>query len=476
MSLETAAWSLSKVARALRAGRLSAEEYLTDLISHGKSHSGLGGYITPTYDRALAAARAADRVVPTGPLHGIPLVVKDNIDVAGVRTTAGTPCLSRHTPTSDSAVWRRLAAAGALLLGKTSMHELAYGITGVCPGGLTALNPVDPGRLAGGSSSGTATAVAAGFAPAGLGTDTGGSARIPAAVCGIVGFRPTTGRYPHEGVMRISFSRDTVGLIARDVEDILLLDAILTGDTQETSTLSSLPRPLRLAVPEQAWSSLDPEVARITFNALAVLERAGCILVSTGPEIHAGPSKELLDIAMAVPLAETPEAVTSYLAESNSTVTFEEIVKEIASPDVRNILTSILEAPFLPKAYREALAAQARLRADAAKARQSQSIDAVATPTTILPAAPVDVGEHVSLGGVQVPTFLAYIRNTAPAAVLGIPSVTIPAGTTADGLPVGLQLDGCPHSDTHLLRLALYCSHLLESSTLAERTVNAITL
>ncbi|MFD1554951.1 amidase family protein [Paraburkholderia silviterrae] len=463
MSAEAASWSLCEAARALRAGRLSAVEYVTDLIAHERARGDLGAYITRAHEQALDAAREADRTSPAGPLHGMPLVVKDNIDVAGIRTTGGTPRLHAHMPASDSAVWRRLAAAGAMLLGKTSMHELAYGVTGICVGAPTARNPVNTDYLAGGSSSGTATAVAAGFAPAGLGTDTGGSARIPAAFCGIVGFRPTTGRYPHAGVLRISPSRDTVGLMARDPDDIVLLDSILAAADGDRRMARDAGRPIRLAVPDHAWHSLDPDVARVAANALALLERAGCVLVSVGDEILGGPSAALLDVATAVPLAETPAAVAAYLADSGSTDTFEDVIREVASPDVRGVLAPLLDAPFPREAYRHALAAQARLRAAATAAHRLHDVDAVVLPSTILPSPSIDVGEHVVLDGASMPTFLACIRNTAPAAVLGAPSVTLPAGKTRHGLPVGLQFDGQPHADTRLLDLARQCSRLLES-------------
>jgi mandelamide amidase len=465
MIAEAATWSLTTALGALRAGRLSAEEYLTDLLAHERSHGGLGAYITPTGEQALVAARAADRSDSSSsrPLHGVPLVVKDNIDVAEVPTTAAMPRLRDHVPFADSAAWRRLAGAGALLLGKTSMHELAFGVTGACTGAPTALNPVDLRYLAGGSSSGTAAAVAGGLAPAGLGTDTGGSARIPAAVCGITGFRPTTGRYPHEGVLRIAPSRDTIGLMARDVEDLLLLDAVLTSrDITGMPPLASPPQPPRLAVPEPGWSGLDSEVDRVASAALTTLQRCGCVLVKAGTETQGGSRDLLLEVATTVPLAETPEAVTAYLAATGSTVTFDEVVSAVASPDVRNTLTPLTAEPARTlDRYRAALAAEHDFRTTARAARRALGVSASVMPTTILPAAPVGVGEHVLLGGTRVSTFLCYIRNTAPAAILSLPSVTIPAGTTAGGLPVGLQLDGHPHADTELLRLALHCSRLL---------------
>jgi len=438
-----ASWSLTTALRALRAGLLSPAEYLTDLLSHERSVGPLGVYTTRTPERAAARGGA------TGPLRGIPLVVKDNIDVGGVPTTAATPLLRDHVPRADSAAWGRLAAAGALLLGKTAMHELAYGVTGACTGAPTALNPADPRRLAGGSSSGTAAAVAAGLAPAGLGTDTGGSVRIPAAVCGIAGFRPTTGRYPHRGVLRISPTRDAVGLLARAPEDLLLLDAVLRGGAEPDRPA---PRAPRLAVPERGWSGLDAEVDRVATAALAALERGGCALVGT----RGWDADLVLDVATAVPAAETPAAVDAYLAATGSTARYEDVVAAVASPDVRRAL----DRRVGPGRYRAALRAQRALRSWDRVSRRD--VTATVTPTTVLPAPPVGTGDHVVLRGEVVTTFHTYIRNTAPAAVLGLPSVTIPAGATADGLPVGLQLDGHPHADTALLRLAVRCSRLLD--------------
>lgn len=473
MNRDSVNWSLTTALKNLQTGKLSVEEYVTELLAHSKSHQELAAYITDTGEQALAAARAIDAKDSANPLQGIPLVVKDNIDVAGVATTAATPRLQKHIPNDDSLAWQRLAAAGALLFGKTSMHELAYGITGVCTGAPTALNPINKDYLAGGSSSGTAAAVAAGFAPAGLGTDTGGSIRIPAAVCGIFGFRPTTGRYPHDGVIRVSPSRDTVGVMARSMEDIILLDKIISGDSTQATNNNTNPHSIRLALPEQAWNHLDPEIERVTSDALSSLQIAGYSLVATGADIHGGPSNELLDIAIAVPPAETLKALAAYLSVTGSDATAEEVIRDIASPDVRHILSPLLEETNLHHAYPAALAAQEQLRTAAAESRRSHNVQAVITPTTVLPAPPLDVGDYVDVEGVQIPTFLAYIRNTAPSAVLGTPSVTIPIGVTSNGLPVGLQIDGHPTKDAELLQLAFQLSQLFDPDIACKRKKRA---
>ncbi|WP_158607820.1 amidase family protein [Nocardia panacis] len=433
-------WSVLEARTALRARRLSAREYAEDLIARTRALAALGAYITPTPEFATRAPNP-------GPLQGIPLAIKDNIDIAGVRTTAATPRLREHIPTADSAAWRLLAAAGAVLLGKTSMHELAYGATGACTAAPTARNPVAPTHLAGGSSSGTAAAVAAGLAPAGLGTDTGGSVRIPAAVCGIIGFRPSTGRYPESGVLHLSPTRDAIGVMARTVPDILLLDAVLTGRKPSTPRGSG---PQRLAIPQEGWRDLHPEVHRLATRALDALERAGHQLIPVDESVHGGSLDELLPLAMWVSLAETPAAFRAYLADS--TATFEEVIASIASPDVREILTPLLEFPIPEQQYRADLKTQARLRETAAAARTEFA--ATVMPTTVLPAVPVGSGTHLVHNGVEAPTFPTFLRHTGPAAILGLPSITLPIGATRDGLPVGLQFDGHPQRDIDLLHLA----------------------
>ncbi|WP_442800999.1 amidase family protein [Serratia rubidaea] len=462
MSRETAAWSLHTALQAIRERKLNASEFLHDLLAHERQVGDFNAYITPTRRQAQNHAATADKLAGhAGALCGIPLVVKDNIDVAGVPTTAATPSLRHHVPTVDAAVWRRLSHAGAVLLGKTSMHELAYGITGVCSAAPSALNPVLPGYLAGGSSSGTAAAVAAGLAPAGLGTDTGGSVRIPAALCGIVGFRPTTGRYPHDGILRISPSRDTAGLMARTLEDIILLDAIITGNARKTQTAAISPRQIRLGVPLPAWRGLSPEVAQVAYSALDMLERAGYQLVETGSELFAAAPEALLDSATSIPLAETADAIADYLHAAGSRITFSEVVQAIASPDVFQLLAPLRDAPYPQLRYRRAIARQSSQRLEAAEARRAYRVDAVVMPTTTLTAAAANIGEHVEINGASMPTFQAYIRNTAPATILALPSITLSAGVTAGGAPVGLLLDGHPYRDTHLLHIASHCFQLL---------------
>lgn len=460
MSSDAAGWTVSEARRMLRTGALSAEEYLHELRAAQPRPEHLGAFVYDARDDAATAARTADRDHHDGLLAGVPLVVKDNIDVAGVPTTAATAALRGHLPDRSAPVWRRLKRAGALLLAKTSMHELAYGVTGVGSYGPTAKHPTVPGRLPGGSSSGTATAVGAGLAPAGLGTDTGGSVRIPAALCGLVGFRPTTGRYPGQGLVRISPARDTAGVIARSVEDVLLLDQVLAGPRTVLDGSRALGRVLARAG-SGAWQDLDPEVARVAEAGLAALRKAGLTVVD--PPDGLPSQEELLDAATAVPLAQTRAALERYLAATPGAPNFCEVVRAVTAPDVRALLTPLLDQHPDPRANERATAVRTAMDAAARSCLDRCGAAAWIAPTTVLPAPPADTTDDVTLNGRKTSTFLTYIRTTAPAAVRGWPSITIPAGTTRDGLPVGLQIDAPAGADTALLVLARDCTRALQA-------------
>lgn len=446
-------WTLRQARAALGRGAIDAVDYLARLTERKTRLAGLCAFVGDAAARPPATPPAA------GPLGGMPLAVKDNIDVAGVPTTACTPALRHHTPGRDSVVWERCAEAGAVLMGKTTLHELAYGVTGAHPGELTARNPVAPDRLAGGSSSGTAAAVAAGVVPAGLGTDTGGSIRIPAALCGVVGFRPSTGRYPHQGVVRISPTRDTVGVMARSVEDVQLLDTVLSGAPPLPDPPPSAP-PV-LALPRAAaWTELDPEVTRVMRAACDSLRDAGWSLRELPEPVY--DTGELMEAATAVPLAETPAALTAYLSHHGSPLTGEAVIEEIASPDVRALLAPILTGHVVgPDRYHAARRAARRTAASALRALRLSEASAFMSPTTITPAPPLGTGRWVECGDRRVPTFTTYIRNTAAAAVWGWPSLTLPAGYTSHGLPVGLLLDAPRHHDRQLLALGRRCARHL---------------
>src|SRR5262245_24276330 len=225
--------SAAEAAKLIRAGKLKSEDLVKALADRIENTKDLNAFISYDREAAIKAARAADAAAAKqtfkGPLHGIPIVVKDNIHVAGFPNTAGTLALKDFRPIAHAPIVAKLIGAGAIVLGKNNMHELAFGITNNSGAFGPARNPYDPKRIPGGSSGGTGVAIAARMAAAGLGSDTGGSVRIPAALNGIAGLRPTLKRYSQEGITPIAHTRDTAGPMARTVEDLVLLDDVITG-------------------------------------------------------------------------------------------------------------------------------------------------------------------------------------------------------------------------------------------------------
>src|SRR6185437_16162877 len=291
--------TLTGAARASRNGEIAAEAYATALLDRCDAVAHLNAFIVQDRDAVLAASRDADRKRASGArlgaLHGVPLAIKDNLDCVGYATTGGTPALRDNRPKRNAAVMQKLLDAGAIVLGKANMHEMAFGITSNNGAFGPARNPYDPARVPGGSSGGT-------------GTDTGGSVRIPAAFCGIAGLRPSLGRWPIDGILPISPTRDTAGPMARTVTDLALLDAVVTGSVPPTP---SPLKELRLGVPRQFFCDpLDNEVARLFEAYLDELRRGGVTLV----EVDLSAAKALNDRAgMAITGFELRQAIPSYL-------------------------------------------------------------------------------------------------------------------------------------------------------------------
>src|SRR6266850_3828279 len=268
--------SAGEAAARIRAGTLRSEDLVRALVDMAERRRDLNAFITFDREHALVAARKADGLAArksfAGPLHGVPIVVKDNIHVAGLASSAGTPGLQGFVPARNAPVAENLIRAGAIVLGKTNMHELAFGITSNNAAFGPARNAYDPSRIAGGSSGGTGNAIAARMAPAGLGSDTGGSVRIPAALNGISGLRPSLGRYSQEGITPIAHTRDTAGPMAREVADLVLLDSVITG-ARGAVTPAQL-KGLRIGVPKSLNDGVETETARLMGDALAKLKAA----------------------------------------------------------------------------------------------------------------------------------------------------------------------------------------------------------
>ena len=449
--------SLAETLAALDAGTLSARDHAEEVLDRAARHRDLNAFVAMDADALRAAALASDnrrRAGRAGVLDGPALAVKDNIDTADLPTTGGTRALTGPAA-ADAPPLARLRAAGALVAGKTNLHELAFGITSNNAAFGPVRNPQDRAMIAGGSSGGTAAAVAAGIVSGGLGTDTGGSVRIPAALCGVVGFRPTTGRYPQGGVVPLSPTRDTIGPIARSVADIALLDAVMAGEAQSASIA---PGAIRLGVPRRVlWDGLEPEVAARCEAALSRLAAAGVTLVETDP-----PDLWEDDAAASFPIVlhETMRALPAYCAARG--VEFADLMAGIASPDVRGILESQQGAGAMPDAaYRAAIEVhRPAMQRNWAAWLAEDRLQGALFPTTALRARPIGADETVSLCGAEVPTFATYIRNTDHGSVMGVPGISLPL--PGDGLPVGLELDGRAGDDRALLGVASVLERLLK--------------
>lgn len=408
-------------------------------------------FITVLPAEALAAAAAAEQELSRGhyrgPLHGIPIALKDLVMTRGVRTTCGSRILSAWVPEADATVARRLSEAGAILLGKLNMHEFAYGPTGVNPHYGTPRNPWDRSRMPGGSSSGSAVAVAAGLCAGALGTDTGGSVRIPAALCGLVGLKPTYGRVSRAGVIPLAWSLDHVGPMTRSVTDAALLLQALAGKDPRDPSSADVPIPdyrramqgdvhgLRLGLPKDFFfAHLDPEVRTVVLAAARCLEAQGASLEEIGlPGIHhAGPA-------------------SFAIIASEATAYHEPYLKTRAAdygPDVRARLTTgqfVLATQYL-KAQRARQIIRAEV--DAALRR----LDALVLPTTPIPAPRTDE-QRVTVDGVVEDTRWWLIRCTRPFNLTGHPTLSVPCGLTAAGLPIGLQIVGRYFDEATLLRI-----------------------
>lgn len=380
--------------------------------------------LTPDLARAQAARLEDD--APPGPVCGRTLAVKDVIDVGGVPTRLGTPGAGHHTAAQSAVAVARLVAAGAIVVGKATTHELAFGM--VTP---QTRNPFDARRIVGGSSGGSAAAVAAGVVDLALGTDTNGSVRCPAALCGVVGLRPTSGTISRAGVAPLAWSQDTVGLLAPTAEDCAAALPVVAGPGSQPEGAT------RVVVDPASWAPLQAGVERACRQALDDLAAAGVEVVEQG-----GPDHVLAGSAsIAVLMAEAAAAWQRTLATA----------PEGFGPQVRAALragASIPATTYLrAKQVRASMLAELRVLLGEARA------GALVTPTLPVTAAPAGA-VSIALGGREQPVDAVHSRFTALASLVGAPAVSVPCGLDETGLPVGLQLVGAPGADHELLRLA----------------------
>jgi aspartyl-tRNA(Asn)/glutamyl-tRNA(Gln) amidotransferase subunit A len=440
--------SIEEIARLFRKRKLSPVELTKFILTRiDQLNPKLNAYITVTAELALAQAKKAEAELfaprgrkgyrDRGPLHGIPISLKDNIYTAGVRTTAGSRILGKFIPQHDAEVVAKLKEAGAVILGKTNMHEFAYGVTSNNPHYGPVHNPWDLTRIPGGSSGGSAAAVAAGLCYGSIGTDTGGSIRIPAALCGIVGLKPTLGRVSVEGVIPLSPRLDCVGPLARTVhEAALLLEPILPRVKGEPNPrvldkFSARPRKFALGIPKEFF--LD--VVSHFEEALSILRKQGV----TFKEISLSLLKETEDAGNQIAWAEA----THYHQQAGwypaRAADYGDDVRSRLEMGTKVSATTYLSALEL----REKFIQQFHLALEDAK------IDALLVPTTPI-TAPLIGQEAIRLGDKDHSMRALLLRANRPANLAGVPAITVPCGFTPAGLPVGLQLIGAV-ADEHLL-------------------------
>ncbi|MCP3720012.1 indoleacetamide hydrolase [Paraburkholderia sp. CNPSo 3281] len=461
------ALSATQAIEAIHAGQLKAADYVATLLARAQALSNLNALTALDVEGALAAAQRIDALGANErarlPLAGLPVVVKDNINTRGLQTSAGTPALEGFVPARHAPSVQRLVDAGAILLGKANMHELAFGITStnLAPHAGPVRNPWDPERIPGGSSGGTAAAIAARIVPAGLGTDTGGSTRIPAALCGIVGLRPSVGdggtqrRYHDpQAVVPISHTRDTVGPMGRTVADVALLDAVITGHGPLSPAAVTN---LRIGLPAPLWEGLEAALEDVARAALAKFEAAGVTLVP----VEMSELLALNDrVSYAIALHEPIDDLAAWLVANHApTRTVAEVAARIASPDVRAAYDAVL-ADTRGGDYHAAMTVwRPRLQQLYAQTFAASGLDALLFPTTRLAAVPIDElngSSRVSIdGAAPIDEMEAYLRNTDPASNAGIPGLALPAGLVDARLPVGLELDGPAGGDRRLLAIGL---------------------
>jgi mandelamide amidase len=405
----------------------------------------------------LEAARAADRRRAAGgrlgPLHGLPLPVKDSVNTRDYPSTSGTAALREYRPKEDAPVVRTLREAGAIVLGKTNLSEMSLGWSSTNETFGAVRNPYDTARIPGGSTGGTAVAVATGMAPLGVAEDTCGSVRVPAALCGIAGFRPTTGRYSAQGVMPLAPLFDTLGAHARTAGDLALFDSVVTGERTAVSTAP--PRAVRLAVARAHYfAGLDPEIERVTGEALSKLRDAGVTILEA----------DVPDLTRLVEAANFPiiyhdslPSIRRFLGELETGVTIEQLLAGASASVRENLEARSRPGGRLWVSAEEYAAARDVHRPALQEAfrryfRQTGA-GAILSPTTLVPATPIGEDQEVVIAGQRVPFRTAMSRNIAPGSCAGLPGLVLCAGLTREGLPVGVELDGPAGSDRDLLAL-----------------------
>jgi len=463
---------LHQLSRMVRSGEINSKqlvEVYLERIRKFDGPSGINAYITVATDPAIKQAEELDVLAKgkkfKGPLHGMPIAVKDNFDTKDIKTTGGSKILASWVPSTDAYAVKKLKEAGAIILGKTNMHEFAFGITTNNPHYGPTRNPYDFSRIPGGSSGGSGAATAAGLCAGAIGSDTGGSVRIPAALCGVVGLKPTLGRVGRGGLIYLSFTRDVIGPITRTVMDsAIVLEAIAGKDPRDPeSSLNPVPRYTaslsgglkgkRFGVPKKYFFDvIHPDTEKVMNEAIKEIEKMGGVV----KEVEVKNMELATPAGFNIVLAECIYHFEDYLKAFDPQATVEKYLDQLG-PDVRGALGSQKGTPESKPVpgyvYARSVREDRNKMISGFKAAMS-GVDALLLPTTPLPASKIGEDVETELQGKKVNTFLTFIRNCDPISVVGYPAISLPAGYSQGGLPIGLQIVARPWEEDKLLSMA----------------------
>jgi aspartyl-tRNA(Asn)/glutamyl-tRNA(Gln) amidotransferase subunit A len=429
--------TVRELGQQLRSRQISCVELITQVLADIKQRDEFGSLIRMTKELALAEAAERDRELAAGkdrgPFHGIPIALKDLFYTRGIRTTGGSLVFKEFIPNYDATVVERLRAAGAVSIGKTNLHEIAFGITSKNPHYGFVLNPLDPKRIAGGSSGGSAALIAGKFLPMALGTDTGGSIRVPACYCGITGIKPTYGRVSRHGVLPLAFSLDHVGPLGSCVEDCALAMNALADGEFSLPPLAGL-KGIRVGVPKNFFfDRVDAEIAAAVRKSISDMERLGAALVDVSlPDMN-----EANAAARVVQLSET---AAIYVNHTNP---------KMFGQDV----WALLEQGRMIMGHEYVNAQRIRTLFQRHFDELWRKIDVLAAPTAPI-TAPLLEQDNILIGDAEENVRMATTRLVRAINFLGEPALSMPCGKSSNGMPVGLQLISAPFTEGRLLQIA----------------------
>jgi len=446
-------------AGAIHKGEISSEAYASALLQRARDHADLNSFITIDESAVLEAARKADKAIAAGataPLLGVPLAIKDSYLTEGLRSTFGLSVLDDFVPEHDADAVQAIKDGGGIVFGKNNLVEMSFGLTGHNETYGQAKNPHNVNYVSGGSSGGAGTSVAARLVPAALGGDTIGSIRVPASLCGVVGFKPTTGRWPRSGVAPISHTLDTTGVFARHVEDCILIDRVVTRDETPDAIAHSDLKGVTLAyAPRQHLELVAPEVAARFRETVRQLCDAGAHVVEV--DLGADFTSVALTATWNIFFRETKAAIEKFIRQNNVPTTFDEIFDSL-KPGLKGAWTQFV-LPNGPgyisdEVYHAALSVgRAEIKRRYAQAFSSTGAEALLLPTTPATAPMIGQEDKIRLNGREM-SQLALANNTIPASAAGLPGISVPMGLSDNGLPMGLELDGPFGRDRGLLYVA----------------------